>query len=305
MEPDDRFAAEINRKLAQSRSKDVFIYVHGFKVGFENPVLVAAELWHFLAYEGVAIAFSWPSNRALFSYLRDTEGSVLASFAFRRFLEYLAEETDAQRIHVVSYSAGTRLAAAAIGQLALRYHDTDAAALRDRLRIGNFIMVGGDVDRGIVGGYIIDGALRITDQMTIYSSETDGALNLSRRIFGGRFRLGQTTKSNLPEHATDFIRSQDNLAIIDVADAEESNTGNGHHYFRRSPWVSSDILTTLAYGLSPSQRGLVRDQDSPIWRFPSDYLVRLRSAVLKANPALAKPQSEHLDPNTFTGRQER
>jgi esterase/lipase superfamily enzyme len=289
MEPDDRFAAEINRKLAQSRSKDVFIYVHGFKVGFENPVLVTAELWHFLAYEGVAIAFSWPSNRGLLSYFRDTEGSVLASFAFRRFLEYLAKETDAQRLHVISYSAGTRLAGATIGQLALRYHHLDSATTRDRLRIGNFIMIGGDVDRGVVGGYIFDGALKIPEQMTIYVSETDGALDLSQRIFSGRFRLGQTTKSNLPGYATEFIRQQDNLTIIDVTDAEESNTGNGHHYFRQSPWVSSDILTSLAYGLNPSQRGLVRDEGSPIWHFPSDYLARLRSAILKVNPALAEP----------------
>ncbi len=290
LEPDGLFAAEINRSLAKSRNKDVFIYVHGFKVGFGNPILVAAELWHFLAYEGVAIAFSWPSNRGLLRYFRDTEGSVLASFAFRRFLEYLAKETDAQRIHVISYSAGTRLASATLGQLALLYHHLDSATIRDRLRIGNFIMVGGDVDRGVVGGYIFDGALKIAERTTIYVSETDGALDLSRRIFSGRFRLGQTTKSNLPEYATDFIRQQDNLAIIDVTDAEESNTGNGHHYFRQSPWVSSDILTSLAYGLEPSQRGLVRDDRSPIWHFPSDYLERLRAAVLMANPALAKPE---------------
>lgn len=150
-------------------------------------------------------------------------------------------------------------------------------------------MIGGDVDRGVVGGYIVDGALKIPEQMTVYVSETDGALDLSQRIFSGRFRLGQTTKSNTSEYATEFIRQQDNLAIIDVTSAEESNTGNGHHYFRQSPWVSSDILTALAYDLSPMQRGLVRDADSPIWHFPSDYLARLRSAVLEADPALTGP----------------
>jgi len=28
--------------------KDVYVYVHGFKAVFDIPVLVAAELWHFL-----------------------------------------------------------------------------------------------------------------------------------------------------------------------------------------------------------------------------------------------------------------
>ena len=60
--PSEQFAAKVNAKLAISRAKDVFIYLHGYKVVFENPLLVASELWHFLGYEGVFIAFAWPST---------------------------------------------------------------------------------------------------------------------------------------------------------------------------------------------------------------------------------------------------
>jgi esterase/lipase superfamily enzyme len=49
--PGEEFAAKINAKLAISQVKDVFIYLHGYKVVFENPLLVASELWHFLGYE--------------------------------------------------------------------------------------------------------------------------------------------------------------------------------------------------------------------------------------------------------------
>ena len=45
---DEKFAAKVNAKLAISQRKDVYIYVHGYKVVFENPLLVASELWHFL-----------------------------------------------------------------------------------------------------------------------------------------------------------------------------------------------------------------------------------------------------------------
>ena len=34
-----RFTAEINQKLAVSKKKDIFIYVHGYKVIFEDPIL--------------------------------------------------------------------------------------------------------------------------------------------------------------------------------------------------------------------------------------------------------------------------
>ncbi len=70
----------------------------------------------------------------------------------------------------------------------------------------------------------------------------------------------------------------------DAAKNRESTAGNGHDYFRRSPWASSDILITLAYGLSPTDRGLVRAEGSPIWTFPSDYVKRLQTALTAANP---------------------
>jgi hypothetical protein len=45
---------------------------------------------------------------------------------------------------------------------------------------------------------------------------------------------------------------------------------------------------TLRYDLSPSARGLVRNENSPVWDFPPDYINRLRSAIIKANLALKK-----------------
>ena len=57
--------------------------------------------------------------------------------------------------------------------------------------------------------------------------------------------------------------------VIDVTDAAESTNENGHRYFRKSPWVSSDVLMMLRFGLGPEARGLVRSADSAMWRFPS------------------------------------
>ena len=58
------FAAAVNAKLAQSRRKDIYIYTHGYKVVFESPVLVATELWHFLGYDGVFIAYAGLPHQA-------------------------------------------------------------------------------------------------------------------------------------------------------------------------------------------------------------------------------------------------
>jgi esterase/lipase superfamily enzyme len=109
--PGEQFAAKVNAKLAISQVKDVFIYLHGYKVVFENPLLVASELWHFLGYEVVFIAFSWPSTPSTLAYFSDLETAALSSGNLRILIQYLAEKTDARRIHIIGYSAGTRMVA--------------------------------------------------------------------------------------------------------------------------------------------------------------------------------------------------
>lgn len=60
--PGKKFAGLVNQKLAMSTKKDIYIYVHGYNTVFEDPLLVAAELWHYMGYEGVFIAYSWPAT---------------------------------------------------------------------------------------------------------------------------------------------------------------------------------------------------------------------------------------------------
>ena len=118
-EPARIYADMINEKLAQSKRKDIYIYVHGYKVVFENPLLVASELWHFLGYDGVFIAYAWPSTPKNLAYFSDLETTSLSAYNFRIFLEYLARETKAENIHIIGYSAGTRLVINGLSQLAL------------------------------------------------------------------------------------------------------------------------------------------------------------------------------------------
>ena len=101
-QPEKDFAAKVNSKLEKSKKKDIFIYVHGYKVVFENPLLVAAELWHFLGYEGVFIAYSWPSTPKTLAYFSDLETTTLSATNLRLLLEYLARDTDAEKIHIIA-----------------------------------------------------------------------------------------------------------------------------------------------------------------------------------------------------------
>jgi esterase/lipase superfamily enzyme len=285
--PGRRFTDAVNERLQASGSRDVYIYVHGYKVEFENPILVASELWHFLGYDGAFVAYSWPSTRKTLAYWSDLDDAINSSRRLRALILHIAENTDAERIHVLGYSAGTRLVARTVADLGLYGYLLDEEELRRRTKLGHVILVGSDVDRAIMTGYLLDGALRVPETLTIYQSSADSALGLSQRVFG-RNRVGQVVAGDLDRPGVkDFLRQHPELRIVDVTDAEAGTAGSGHSYFRESPWVSSDLLMTVLYDLDPSERGLVLKPNSPVWTFPDDYIDRLRRSLVNENPALA------------------
>jgi len=273
------FAVAINRQLAISQTKDVFVYIHGYKVVFSNPLLVATELWHFLGYDGAFISYAWPSTPDSLAYAKDLETAAYSSRNLRLLLEYLAKETDARRIHILAYSAGTRVAIDALGQLALLHAGDPKDSILQKLRIRNVILVGSDYDRDIFSGYLEDGLLDVMEKLTIYLSDTDKALSISKFVFTRR-RLGQAfMPENMSPAVRDYLQRTNNLILVDVTNAEGAATGNGHSYFRKSPWVSSDVLMTLKYDLPPGERGLVRHKTKPTWTFPEDYTSRLKQQL--------------------------
>ncbi len=266
------FAQHINQHLTQSKRKDVYIYVHGYKVDFDNPILVTAELWHFLGYEGVFIAYSWPSTPKTLAYLSDLETAELSSYQLRALLEYLSENTDAERIHIVGYSAGTRVVDKALFQLTLSNKQSSKDDLR-KLKLGHVMLIGSDMDGDLFAANIREGMLDITDDISVYVSDSDSAVGVAEWLFEWG-RLGQANR-NMAAPVKKYLENHPQLRVIDVSDAANADAGNGHGYFRSSPWVSSDILMTLMYDLTPEERGLIRNIELPVWEFPQDYQERL------------------------------
>lgn len=289
-----RYADAINAQLSRSKQKQVFIYVHGYKVVYENPILVAAELWHFLGYDGVFIAYAWPSTPSSFAYLKDSDTSQGFARNLRKLIEFLAEETDVEKIHILGYSNGTRLVSRALEQLALKTHDQTPEEIHRQLHIGNVILVGSDIDRSVFGSYLADGVLNVSQRLTIYMSKYDKALGMSQ-FLTRRDRLGQMFADGQMSKSARTLLSEysDQISVINVTDAEGAGTGNGHGYFRNSPWASSDVLMTLAYGLSPAERGLVAQADMPVYAFPPDYVERLWDALATVDPQFAETYSEY------------
>jgi esterase/lipase superfamily enzyme len=180
---------------------------------------------------------------------------------------------------------------AALHQLALVNEHRPTDEIRARLRLGNVILVGSDIDRGIFSTYLMDGLLKMQERFTIYESPKDKALGMALLAFG-KSRIGQLDPSDLTPGAREFLRTSDGLSLVSIENAPGYDSGNGHSYFRDSPLVSSDLLATLRYDLAPGQRGLTQDPETGVWQFPPDYLQRLEGAIFDADPDLARRAGE-------------
>jgi hypothetical protein len=132
---------------------------------------------------------------------------------------------------------------------------------------------------------LADGALDVPRHMSIYVSDKDKALGFARWLTRHE-RLGLVIDENKfsPAAKRVLAENKDHISMIDVSDAEGADTGNGHAYFRSSPWASSDILMTLMYDLTPEQRGLRLKASMPVYDFPLDYMNKLWAALAEVNP---------------------
>lgn len=267
-----QFAKLIDQQLARSANKDIFIYSHGYNVDFDYSTLVSKELQHFLGYQGAFISYNWTATPSMFAYLRDQESVLSTRRYFRSLIEYLAENTRARRIHLIGYSAGSRLAFEAAYQIALKPGP--------KPKMGHLILISSDLDSSFVLQSFEDGLLDTFEDVTFYQSQTDSALAMSGLLFG-RQRIGQASKpGTIPARVVDVLSQIEDFHLIDVTNAEASDAGNGHHYYRSSPWASSDLFYALLTDKKPGERGLVKMGGEPAWHFPDDYPQRLKALAV-------------------------
>ena len=147
-------------------------------------------------------------------------------------------------------------------------------------KIGNVILAGSDVADTTFGGYVADGLLSVFDRLTVYASSKDLTLGIAEFVFG-RQRIGQISDDgNLDPLVQDYLLATNEFDIVDVTSVSTDEVPFGHSYFRSSADISSDILAILLYGLSPAERGLIRQESNPVWTVPNDYANKLRASVV-------------------------
>lgn len=285
---EEAFIAAIDAQLARTGNRDVVVYVHGYRVNFDEVAVQMGSFAHYLG-NGAVVTFQWPTGMMFWNYVTDCPRARAYIPDIERLL-VLVSRTRAQLVNVMAYSCGSPLLGAALERLRARHPDLDAAALRQRYRIGNVMFVASDVDLKTFAREYMPPAIDLSRQVLVYFSKLDRALGFSSLIAGAS-RLGQPKIEDLTEQDIRRFAANPTFHAVDVSDvrgAHEMGGMKGHGYWYANDVISTDVTLSLRYPIPPAERCLVNRKGTKIWYIPPNYVDCVAERLLKVYPALRR-----------------
>ena len=269
----DGLVAQINAKF--NNPKQLIIFVPGYNQNFVDPWGVAAHIVANFDQSVPVILYSWPSTHNIIKYLDDETNNVWDSMHFEEFLEELIQNSSAPgTINILAHSMGNRLVvsslesfyrgkteAAPINQsppCILGLVNLADSAQRTRCHhFGEVIFAAPDVDSATFYEAVPSMAA-VAEGLTLYGSNHDKALTLSRDIHG-HCRAGL---SGCDESVSPQLR---NVNAIDASIF--SCDFLDHSYWISSSTMQRDITSVFANhtidATAPPRSLLVRDKSNP------------------------------------------
>ena len=227
--------AEMQEQMAKSPAKEAFVFVHGFNVPFHEAAMRTAQMAYDMNFEGLPILFSWPSRASVLSYIADTAVVNLSGRRLSRFLEDVVAKSGATRIHLIAHSMGNRALTDALELFALRHKGEPAA-------FDQVLFTAPDLDAGLFTE-MMHTIRPAANRITLYASNRDWALAVSRQIHGDAPRAGQGGEGIVK------------LAEVDSIDMTSIGEDMlAHSYYANNPSALTDILSLFWRDAPPEQR---------------------------------------------------
>ncbi|QRM54072.1 alpha/beta hydrolase [Sinorhizobium sp. BG8] len=218
------------------KSGRVVIFVHGFNNRYEDAVYRFAQIVHDSKMDAAPVIFTWPSRASVFGYNYDKESTNYSRDALEEMLRRAASLPNVGEITIMAHSMGTWLAMEALRQMAIR--DGHVAP-----KIQQVILASPDLDVDVFGQQFA--ALgKQTPNFTLFVSQDDRALALSRRISGNVDRLGQINPADEPYRS---MLEGDGITVLDLTKLKSGDRLN-HGKFAESPEVVQLIGQRLIDG---------------------------------------------------------
>jgi esterase/lipase superfamily enzyme len=232
-----RFAERLRQPGIKGRA---LVFVHGFNNRFDDSVLRFAQIVHDSKAPAVPVLFTWPSRGSVFAYAYDRESANYSRDALASVLQALADSPNVTDICILSHSMGNWLTMEALRTMSLKNG-------RVHPKIRDVMLAAPDVDVDVFRTQLaVIG--KPAPRMTLFVSQDDQALRVSRRLWGDLPRLGAIDPKTEP------YRTELTAAGITVVDLTELKSGDtlAHGKFAESPDVVRFIGARLASGQSIS-----------------------------------------------------
>ena len=233
---DAHFYEMLQSRVAASERKELFVFVHGFNVSFEDAARRTAPIHHDLHFDGAPIFFSWPAHdKFIFTYPADEANVAWSVPHLKKFLLQIVKESQASSVNLIAHSMGNRAVTAALREIDLE--------LRDQARLFNqVILAAPDIDADEFRTSIAPAMQRTAKQFTLYASSRDDALLASQLVHRGP-RAGDAGEGLVVVSGID---------TIDVTAIDSSPWG--HSYYGSSDPVLNDLRTLFSSAVAPRER---------------------------------------------------
>lgn len=215
-----------------AEGKRMLFYIHGYKMDFDKSCRRAALLQREVGPGAAVLLFAWPSQDNFAMYTRDETEIRKSVDPIKAVLRKMTATVGNGLTHVVGHSIGTRGVADAVAEL----------ADQEQLKFDELVLIAPDMDKHQFEDNLP--ALRETVAgMTIYASENDGPLRISREVHGEP-RIGE---------AGEYLTLFDGVETIDITQAPRRDIyGHNYHYFNSR--VIQDLEQLLIEGRRAARR---------------------------------------------------
>lgn len=236
------FLSDLQSAMDETDSEALMLFVHGFNVQFDAALIRSAQLYVDLREgadfdPGAPTLFSWPSagKLGLNSYRGDQTRSLEAAPYLTEFLNLMTQNLHVSRVNIIAHSMGNRILTEALEAYAAEYVQSH----KDKAIEFRIVLAAADVDRTEFDR-VADELKALDPKVTIYASDNDQALNVSRLLNKLKPRLGDTD-GNKP-----YIRNDMGFVTVDATPVATELFGLGHGYYSDNPFILNDIKCSLA-----------------------------------------------------------
>jgi len=225
-----------HERIRRTPNRQALVFVHGFNQRFDDAVFRFAQIVHDSNAPVTPVLFTWPSRGSLLAYGYDRESTSVSRDALERLLTFMAKDPNVGEISILAHSMGNVVTLEALRQMAIRNG-------RILPKIKYVMLAAPDVDVDVFASFFNEiGSER--PAFTLFVSQDDKALAVSKRVWGDIPRVGQVDPEKEP-YRSEFERNKIN--VIDLTKLK-TDDALAHGKFAASPQVVQAIGSRLAEG---------------------------------------------------------